>query len=102
MLLILSKEFVNTASSDLLFYQTIGMLLHSGRDFVNHIAMIIPLNIGGIMFYVLLFKARLIPQWLSTWGLIGSTLAILASLLVMFNIVEIITPFYITLNVPLS
>jgi len=102
LLLNLSKEYVNVSPTDLVFYQTTGELLRSGRDFTNHIAMIISLNIGGIMFYVLLFQAKLIPQWLSAWGLIGATLAIVASLLVMFKIVEIITPFYISLNVPLA
>jgi len=34
--------------------------------------------------------------------MIGAVFAIAASLFVMFNIVEIITPFYITLNVPLA
>ena len=97
-----SQAYLKAASSDLVFYQTIGDLLHSGRDFSNHIAMIISLNIGGVMFYVLLFKAKLIPQWISGWGLVGTILAIAASLLLMFNILEIITPSYIILNVPLA
>jgi uncharacterized protein DUF4386 len=102
LLLALSQEYVKAASSDFLFFQTIGELLRSGRDFSNHVAMIISLNIGGIMFYVLLFQARLIPRWLSAWGMIGAILAIVASLLVMFSVVEIITPFYIALNVPMA
>jgi len=102
LLLYLSQEYVQAANSDLVFYQTIGELLRSARDLSNHVAMIISLNIGGIMLYVLLFQAKLVPRWLSAWGLVGAILAISASLLVMFNIVEIITPFYITLNVPLA
>lgn len=102
LLLNLSQEYLKAAPSDLVFYQTMGELLRSGRDFSNHIAMIISLNIGGIMFYVLLFQSKLIPRWLSGWGLMGAVLAITASLLVMFKIVEIITPFYISLNVPLA
>ncbi len=102
LLLNLSHQYVKAAPSDLVFFQAVGELLRSGRDLSNHVAMIISLNIGGIMFYILLFQARLIPKWLSAWGLIGAILAIVASLLVMFKIVEIITPFYIALNVPLA
>lgn len=102
LLLIISQEYVKTPTSDLAYLKTLGGLLRSGRDFSNHVAMIISLNIGGIMFYVLLFHTRLIPRWLSGWGIVGATLAIVASLLVMFSVVEIITPFYIALNAPLA
>lgn len=102
LILNLSLEFSKSGSSDLVFYQTVGELLRSGRDLLNHVAMIISLNIGGIMFYTLLFQTRLIPKWLSAWGMIGAILAITASLLVMFKLVEIIAPFYITLNAPLA
>ncbi|MBI9036279.1 MAG: DUF4386 domain-containing protein [Bacteroidales bacterium] len=102
LLLFVSREYVKAPTSDLAYLKTIGDLLRSGRDLSNHVAMIISLNIGGIMFYVLLFQTRLIPKWLSAWGFIGATLAIAASLLVMFSVVEIITPFYIALNVPVA
>lgn len=102
LLLSLSQEYTKASPSDLVVFQTIGELLRSARDFSNHIAMIISLSIGGIMFYALLFQAKLIPAWLSVWGLIGAILAIAASLLVMFSMVEIVTPFYILLNVPMA
>jgi hypothetical protein len=102
LLLDLSNNYVNAAATDLVFLQTIGELLRSARDFTNHIAMIISLNIGGIMFYILLYQSKLIPRWLSVWGMIAAALAIAASVLVMFNIVGIITPFYIALNVPMA
>jgi hypothetical protein len=35
------------------------------------------------------------------WGLSGTALTILASLLVMFNIINILTAFYLFLNLPL-
>jgi len=69
---------------------------------VNHIAMIITLSIGGIMLYIILIQSELIPMWLSIWGLAGSALSIIASFFVMFRIVDILTPTYIVLNLPMA
>lgn len=63
--------------------------------------MIFATSVGGLMFYLLLYKAKLIPQWLSLWGLTGTIFTIVASLLVMFRIIDIITSTYIVLNLPL-
>ncbi len=102
MLLNLSQEYARVSSSDLVYFQALGDMLRSARDLTNHVAMIISLNIGGIMFFILMYKSKLVPRWLSAWGIAGAILAIVASLLVMFRVVEIITPFYIALNVPIA
>jgi Domain of unknown function (DUF4386) len=102
LLLSLSQDYVVSETSDSQYFQRIGALLYTGRDLANHVVMIITLNIGGILLYILLLQSRLIPLWLSVWGLIGATLTILASLLVMFSFIEIITPIYIILNLPMA
>ena len=101
LILSLSQQFVKAGTSDLSYFQTLGDLLRSGRDFVNHIAMILATSVGGLMFYLLLFKTKLIPRWLSLWGFIGTIFTIFASLLIMFHIIDIITSTYLVLNLPL-
>jgi hypothetical protein len=101
LLLSLSREFVRAGTPDTSYFQTMGNLLRSGRDFVNHIAMILAISVGSLMFYLLLYQTKLIPRWLSLGGLTGTVFTILASLLVMFHIIDIITTIYIVLNLPL-
>jgi hypothetical protein len=101
LLLSLSQQYVKAGTQDLSYFQTLGDLLRTGRDFINHVAMIFATSVGGLMFYLLLFKTKLIPRWLSLWGFIGTIFTIFASLLVMFKMIDILTSTYLVLNLPL-
>ena len=101
LLLSLSREFVSAGTPDSFYFHTLGDLVRSGRDFVNHVAMILATSIAGLMFYILLYQTKLIPRWLSLWGLLGTIFTILGSFLIMFHIIDIITTIYIVLNLPL-
>jgi hypothetical protein len=46
----------------------------------------IPFVLGALMFYVLLYKSRLVPRWLSVWGLVGAVLYIVLPLGSMFEL----------------
>jgi hypothetical protein len=45
----------------------------------------IPFALGALMFSVLLYRSRLVPRWLSVWGLVGATLYLVAPLGGMFG-----------------
>jgi hypothetical protein len=47
---------------------------------------VFPFVLGALMFYVLLYQSRLVPRWLSTWGLVGAALYIVAPLGSMFEL----------------
>jgi len=100
LLLTLSQEFVKAGYPVSSHFQTIGELLRTGRDLVNHVGMILVLSMGGLMFYFLLYQTKLVPRWLSGWGLLGTALSIVASFLFMLHVVDLMTSVY--MNFPLA
>jgi hypothetical protein len=57
--------------------------------------------LGGLMFYYLLFKSKLVPQWLSGWGFIALILGFTAGLLVMFGFFGPISTISDVLQIPI-
>ncbi len=97
-----SREFVNSGALPASGFQTLGGLLRTGRDLVNHVGMILALSFGALLFYSLLFRTKIVPRWLSVWGLVGAALAIVASLLIVFRIVGVVTTTYLALTIPMG
>jgi hypothetical protein len=102
LLLTLSQEYVSSETTDLQYYRTIGEMLQVARDLTNHVATVLAVSFGGLMFYILLLRSKLVPLWLSIFGLLGTTSTIVASYLVMFQSIEVISQTYVILNIPVA
>jgi Domain of unknown function (DUF4386) len=72
-LLSLSREFTKAGSPVASYFQNQGVLLLAGLDW-GSLLLDFPFTLGALVFYYLLYKAKLIPRWLSVLGLIGGTL----------------------------
>jgi len=86
-LLALSREFVAAGAPDAAYFQTIGAVIRAGDEWLSNGAMLIIWCIGAFMYYSLFYRYRLVPRWLSVWGLIGITLTTIASVLVMLGVI---------------
>lgn len=100
--LVLGQEFAQAGAADRPHLESLGELLRTARDLVNHVALIISLSLGDLLFFSLLCRSRLVPRWLSGWGLAGAGLAMSASFLVLFRLVDVVTPLYLAINAPLA
>ena len=99
--LLLSQEFIKSSPSDLLYFQTLGGVLKLGRDLANHVGMMLATGFGNLILFYIFYKTKLIPRWLSSWGFLGNMLAIVASFLILFRLIDVITPHFIVLTIPL-
>lgn len=85
LLVTLSQEFVKAEASDSSYFQTAGVLLQAGSTWVNNVVVLLAWSTGAMMHYYIFYQTRLIPRWLSGWGIVGITLTIIGSMLVMFR-----------------
>jgi hypothetical protein len=76
-LLTLSEEFVRAGAPESSSFQALGTLLLAERYWAFQMVTI-ALVLGALMFYYMLYQSRLIPRFISVWGLIGA-LAVLAT-----------------------
>jgi len=101
-LLTLSQEFVKAGAPVPSYFQTIGALLLSLHNWVANVAMLLTWCIGALMYYYIFYQTRLIPRWLSGIGIIGVTMCIVSSLLVMFNAISAFGSIQVFMNVPIA
>jgi len=99
--LFLSQEFLMSAISDTGNIQIMGEGLKLVRDLVNHVGMMLATGLGNLILYYVFYKTKLVPRWLSVWGAMGNTLAILASFLILFQLIDVIAPHFVVLTIPL-
>jgi hypothetical protein len=101
-LLFLSQEA--DAAADPASVQTLARVLYESWNFAYALDMV-PFALGATLFYYLFFKSRLIPRWLSIWGLIAALAALVGIVFVLFGFtVPIIVflpnlPFELTIGV---
>ncbi|GAA2684277.1 DUF4386 domain-containing protein [Nonomuraea recticatena] len=100
--LVLGQEFTQADALGASHLETLGELLRTARDLVNHVASIISLSLGDLLFFRILYRSRFVPRWLSAWGFIGAGSAMLASFLVLFRLADVVALPYLALNAPLA
>jgi hypothetical protein len=84
LLITLSMEYVRVGDPDASHFQTLGTLILAERGLTFRMVMII-VSLAAPMFYYLLFQSRLIPRFISVWGLIGAPFSLAAGVIAIFG-----------------
>lgn len=84
-LVTLSQEYVQAGAPDASYFQTSGTLLLAARDWAGVLGSF-AFILGALMYYYIFYQSKLIPRWLSGWGLIGVPFWLAVSVLTMFGL----------------
>jgi hypothetical protein len=84
-ILSLSHEFVNAAAPNISYFETSGSLLLAKFEWTS-ILLDFPFALSALIVNYLFYKSKVIPRWLSGWGIIGGILFLPGILLGMFNL----------------
>ena len=84
LLTVLSQEFVNAGAPANSNFQVLGTVLLKANEMINPVLEIV-FSLGALMFYTLFYQTRLIPRWLSGWGLIGAIVYLAAGVMALFG-----------------
>ena len=85
-LLTLSQEFVKAEALNTAYYEPSGTLLKALFNWSFIIGTMIFLGLGGLVLNYILYQLKLVPRWLSVWGLIGAALILLYGLISLFDL----------------
>ncbi len=101
-LLTLSQEFVRAGAPDASSFQTTGTLLLAIRDWAHNGIVLIAFCLGALLYYCVFYQSKLIPRWLSGWGLFGAALSLAVTLFSLFNPSFVLSWVHTLLNAPIA
>ncbi len=81
----LSQEYASAAPQAASSFQVLGTLISAIRNWAGFVFGAIAFCLGGAMYYYVMYRSRLVPRWLSVWGLAGMALLLSMALLLAFG-----------------
>jgi hypothetical protein len=99
-LLAVSQEFVKAGSPPDSFYQGAGAAIKAVNDWLST-AFYLPFCIGASSYYIIFYRARLVPRWLSVWGLVGILGMLVASFVGIRGLLDASSPVSTLLCLPI-
>jgi hypothetical protein len=100
-LITLSQQFVKAGAPDSSYFQTLGVLSVSGYHWAVNVVKLMAFSIGCLLYYIIFYRTKLIPRWLSGWGIVAGIFTILSALSVMYGLIAPFSTAQIILNLPI-
>ena len=101
LLVTLSRDFAAAGALDASGFRALGTVLLEANGWISQITTVVFI-LGALMFYYVLFRWKLIPRWISGWGLVTALPYLAAGFLVMFGVLEHFSTVDTLMRVPLG
>jgi hypothetical protein len=70
-LITVSQEYGAAGASDASYFQTLGALVVTARAYLTGLLTALFFGLGALLLYSALYRSRLVPRFISVWGLIA-------------------------------
>ncbi len=84
-LLNLSEEYLRAGAPEAASFQVVGTLLLAERFWAFQMISI-TFGLGALMFYTMFYRSKLVPRFISVWGLVGAVVVLANTLFDMLGI----------------
>lgn len=101
-LLSLGQVFLVSGVSEEFFFRSAGAALKAVRAWSNNGSAVFPWCIGAFIYYGVFFKTKLVPRWLSLWGIGSLILFLISAFGVMFGALGFFSPVQQLLCLPIA
>lgn len=85
LLVVVARQYADAGAAVASQWSSLGILVAKARDPILVAIQDIVFGLGALMFYYLLYQARLIPRWISGWGFIAAILYFAAGIVATFS-----------------
>lgn len=99
-LVALSRDYGQVGGADTATAQALSAGLLALQAAANDV-LIIVFSLGAVMLYTLLYQSRLVPRWLSLWGLVAICMHLATVFFVLLTRVDRMAPTLLVLNFPI-
>ena len=84
-LLSLSQEYTSVGPQAVPTFQVLGTLITAIRVWAGFVLGVIAFCLGAAMYYYVMYRSKLVPRWLSAWGLVGLASVFSMTLMIAFG-----------------
>jgi hypothetical protein len=97
----LSQLFVKAGAPDPSYFQTLGELLLAGKVWVGNVASLLAFSIGCSLYYIVFYRTKLVPRWISVWGLVTGISGIVSCALVSTGLIAPASTVQVLMIIPM-
>ena len=101
LLVTLSRESEKAGAAASSAYEATGALLMAARDSLGEVAVLI-FGLGALLYYWVFYESRLVPRWLSAWGLLAIASVMVSGVLVILRLAEPMSTTQVVLALPIA
>jgi len=87
LLVLVGQQYATAGATDLPAFQILGAFILKSYNAINPL-LIITFSLGALILYVMLYQSRLVPRWVSVWGLIAIALHFSTAFFILFHVVR--------------